>query len=214
MNYESLSAEKALIWRIIHRDNLNWILENGLHCANSRNLSKNYVNIGNGDLIDKRRYRRVPVAPGGTLADYVPFYFTPFSVMMLNIHSGRGVRKRSNDEILILVSSLHRVSKMGLPFLFTNAHAYPDWTDFFDDLSYLDEIDWKLLRSRDFKRDPDDLRKLERYQAEALIHKKMPVEGLLGIVCCNEEIQKEIVMKTKKLGLDLKVIVRPNWYFS
>jgi hypothetical protein len=54
-------------------------------------LSPNYINIGNIDLIDKRGYRKVPIEPGGTLADYVPFYFTPFSVMMKNIHSGRGV---------------------------------------------------------------------------------------------------------------------------
>jgi len=28
-----LNPEKALIWRIIHRDNLPWILTKGLHSA-------------------------------------------------------------------------------------------------------------------------------------------------------------------------------------
>jgi hypothetical protein len=38
------------------------------------------------------------------LADYVPFYFTPFSPMMLNINTGRGaVPRRPNSEICILV---------------------------------------------------------------------------------------------------------------
>ena len=91
-HYPNLNPEKALIWRIIHRDNLPWILDNGLACANAEMLAPNYVNIGNVDLIDKRRHRMVPIAPGGTLADYVPFYFTPFSVMMKNIHSGMGVQ--------------------------------------------------------------------------------------------------------------------------
>ena len=85
MIYKNLNPEKALIWRIVHRDNLSWILDNGLHCANSTVQSPNYINIGNSDLIDKRRHRRVPIPPGGTLSDYVPFYFTPFSVMMKNI---------------------------------------------------------------------------------------------------------------------------------
>jgi hypothetical protein len=58
------------------------------------------------------------------LADYVPFYFTPFSVMMKNIHSGWGVQQRQNEEIVILVSSLHRIRELDLPFVFTNAHAY------------------------------------------------------------------------------------------
>ncbi len=34
MLYSSLNPEKALIWRIVHRDNLPWILDNGLHCGN------------------------------------------------------------------------------------------------------------------------------------------------------------------------------------
>src|SRR5690606_15125929 len=110
MIYKNINPEKALIWRIVHRDNLPWILDNGLHSANTKVQSPSYVNIGNADLIDKRRHRKVPIAPGGTLADYVPFYFTPFSVMMKNIHSGWGcVKQWPNEEIVILVSSLHRV---------------------------------------------------------------------------------------------------------
>lgn len=38
-HYPNLNPEKALIWRIVHRDNLPWILDNGLHCANSGVLS-------------------------------------------------------------------------------------------------------------------------------------------------------------------------------
>jgi hypothetical protein len=116
-HYPSLNPDKALIWRIVHRDNLPWILDNGLHCANSAVLAPNYVNIGNPDLIDKRRHRMVPIAQGGTLADYVPFYFTPFSVMMKNIYSGWGVPQRRNEEIVILVSSLPHVRSLGLPFV-------------------------------------------------------------------------------------------------
>lgn len=79
--------------------------------------------------------------------------------MMQNIHSGWSVQQRGNDEIVILVSSLHRVAELGLPFVFTNAHAYPDWTDYYSDLDSLNEIDWPILQRRDFKRDPDDPRK-------------------------------------------------------
>lgn len=214
MIYKNLNPQKALIWRIIHKDNLQWILEHGLHCANSKILSPNYVNIGNVDLIDKRRSRIVPVNPGGTLADYVPFYFTPFSVMMKNIHSGRSVFKRENDEIVILVSSLPHIAELGLPFLFTNAHAYPYWTNYYSDMDKLNEIDWKILQARDFKRDPDDLRKIERYQAEALIHRHLPITGLIGIVCHNHELKDILDDQTKNLDLALPVHVRKGWYFE
>jgi ssDNA thymidine ADP-ribosyltransferase, DarT len=212
-HYPSLNAEKALIWRIVHRDNLPWILDNGLHCANSAVQSPTYINIGNTDLIDKRRHREVPIAPGGTLADYVPFYFTPFSVMMKNIHSGRGVQQRKNEEILILVSSLHHLHSLGLPFVFTNAHAFPDWTNYYDDLAHLSEIDWPPLQHRDFKRDPDDLKKMERYQAEALIFQHLPIQGILGIVCYTEALKQNIESQVQARALALPVYARTEWYF-
>lgn len=212
-HYPSLNPAKALIWRIVHRDNLQWILDNGLHCANSGVLSPNYVNIGNTDLIDKRRHRAVPIPPGGTLADYVPFYFTPFSVMMKNIHSGWGVTQRRNEEIVILVSSLPHVKSLGLPFVFTNAHAYPDWTNYFNDLAQLGEIDWAILQRRDFKRDPDDPRKMERYQAEALIFQHLPIQGILGVVCYTDNLKQEIEQQTQSKGLTLPVYARKGWYF-
>ena len=212
-NYPSLNPEKALIWRIVHRDNLPWVLDNGLHCANSGVLSPDYVNIGNPDLIDKRRHRSVPIAPGGTLADYVPFYFTPFSVMMKNIHSGWGVQQRRNEEIIILVSSLHHVKSLGLLFVFTNAHAYPDWTDYYSDLAQLGEIDWSILQSRNFKRDPDDPQKMERYQAEALIFQHLPIQGILGIVCYTETVKQEIEQQIQSRDLELPVYARTGWYF-
>jgi len=81
----NLNSDKALIFRIVHRDNLPWILDHGLRAKNGGKLDPNFRNIGNPDLIDKRSRRVVPIPPGGTLSDYVPFYFTPFSIMMYNI---------------------------------------------------------------------------------------------------------------------------------
>ena len=90
-------------------------------------------------LLVNRHHDRVPVGTEGVLGDYIPFYFTPFSPMLLNIKSGRGgVRQRANDEIVILVSSLHDLKKQQIPFVFTNSHAYYQWTEFYTDLSDLD----------------------------------------------------------------------------
>ncbi|MEI6483280.1 MAG: DUF4433 domain-containing protein [Betaproteobacteria bacterium] len=214
MLYKNLNPEKALIWRIIHRDNLPWVLAHGLHCGNSALRAPNWVSIGNSELIDKRARHAVPVPPGGLLNDYIPFYFTPFSVMMRNIRSGRGgVQQRSNDEIVILVSSLHHITKKGLPFLFTNMHAYYRWASYYDDLAHLDQVDWPLLQARDFRRDENDPVKFERYQAEALIHKHCPVSGLIGIVCHSETGKMSAQSQIDANGLNLPIYVRPDWYF-
>ena len=89
----TLNPDKALIFRIMHRDNLPWILDHGLHASNGEVSDPNFRNIGNVDLIEKRNLRPVRVGQGGTLSDYVPFYFTPFSIMMFNIHTGYNVRQ-------------------------------------------------------------------------------------------------------------------------
>jgi hypothetical protein len=62
--YPSLNPEKALIWRIVHRDNLPWILDNGLHCGNGGVQAPGWVSIGNPELIDKRANHPVPLPPG------------------------------------------------------------------------------------------------------------------------------------------------------
>ena len=214
MTYTNLNPTKALIWRIVHRDNMPWILENGLHCGNSPLKAPNWVHIGNAELIDKRARHPVPLPPGGFLNDYVPFYFTPFSVMMRNIRSGRGgVQQRANDEILILVSSLPHLVAQGLPFLFTDSHAYYRWAMYYDDLTDLGKVDWNLLQARDFKRDPDDPAKFERYQAEALIHRHCPVSGLIGIMCYSEAVKMQVDAQVRVKGLELPVYSRPGWYF-
>lgn len=214
MNYANLIPEKALIWRILHRTNLPWVLQNGVHCGNSLVRSPQWVSIGNAELIDKRAVRPVPVPPGGALGDYVPFYFTPFSVMLRNIHTGwNGIKQVPNADILILVSSLRRVSELGLPFLFTDSHAYSGLASFYDDLAQLDQIDWALLQRRDFKRDSEDPGKLERYQAEALVHQHVPLAALLGIVCYTDIVRAEIESKMQDLDVALSVHTRPNWYF-
>jgi len=212
--YTNLNPKKALIWRIVHRDNVPWIMDNGLHCASSGVQDPNYVAIGNADLIDRRSRRPVPIAPGGVLSDYVPFYFTPFTPMMYNIHTGRaGVTRRSNSEICILVSSLPRVKEHRLQFVFTDRHAYPIAARYFHDLDDLAEIDWPHLQARDFKYDPENPKKMEFYQAEALIYRYLPITALLGLVCYNDHTKQHLnqYAETRNLSLDVRAL--PGWYF-
>lgn len=214
-SYEKLNQEKALIWRIVHRSNLPWILANGLHCKNSPVQDPNYAAIGNADLIIRRGHRSVPVAPGGVLSDYVPFYFTPFSPMMYNIHTGRGgVTRRSNEEICILVSSMHKVYALELNVVFTDRHAYTPLAQFFNNPADLVNVDWPLLQARNFTRNPDDPEQIERYQAEALVFQHLPIEGLVGIVCYTDELRQSIEQELQVRHLNLQVVARTGWYFG
>lgn len=209
---DKLNAEKALIFRIVHRDNLPWILAHGVHARNGT-VCPTYRNIGNPDLIGKRATRQVPVEPGGTLNDYVSFYFTPYSIMLYNIHTGYGVNRVPNEDILIFVASLHDIAEKGLKFVFTNQHAYPVIAEYYNDLSKLNQVDWPLLQSRNFKHDPDDPGKKERYQAEALVWRHVPISALLGVCCYTRAAEAIIQTELDKCNVKLRTLVKTGWYF-
>jgi hypothetical protein len=209
-----ICIEKAYIFRITHIENVPWLLENGIHCRNSNERDPNFREIGNPDLITKRTNRVVPVGPGGTLSDYVPFYFTPHSPMLLNIKTGyNGMRQTLMSEIVILVSSLHRVAEDRLSFVFTDRHAYLQAAQFKTDLNDLNVVDWKILAARDFKRDPNDPGKIERYQAESLLHRRVPVSTLLGLACYNLQADERVRGFFEAVGVSLRTAVKPDWYF-
>lgn len=207
-------TRQRLIYRIFHRDNIRWLVRKGIPCRNHPEQDPGFINIGNRDLISKRSTRQIPVAPGGTLSDYVPFYFCTHSVMLFNLHTGRveGVDVRQS-EIVYAVSSIERLQSLRLPFLFTDRHAYVEGAVFSGNPRDLETLDWPLIKSRDFKRDPEDPTKLERRAAECLVHRHVPLEALLGLACLDEETRARIQAVLQEVGSSLPVRSKPDWYF-
>ena len=134
--------------------------------------------------------------------------------MMFNILTGRNVQQLPKSEIVILVASLRGLAENGVSAVFSDRHAYLRAAQFFTSLDDLAEIDWDILQRRDFKRNPDDPEKIERYQAEALVHRHLPVERLAGIVCLSENEKRTLEQQREEAGLDLKIEARPTWYFG
>ncbi len=178
-----------------------------------RNLAsaEGYIPIGNPDLIERRVGREVPIPPYGTLSDYVPFYFTPFSPMLYNIKTGYGVERKRNKDIVIFVSSLHKLIDGNIKFVFTDRHAYIAYAEFSSDISKLDSIDWTALQNRNFRK--SDPVRFERYQAEALVYKEMPIKALLGVATFDEEGKSIVKNHTLQYDVELRVVPTPQWYF-
>jgi hypothetical protein len=210
-----LTPERGLLFRITHVANLPWLLAHGMHCANGGGSDPDFVAIGNADLIDHRSRHVVPLPPGGTLADYVPFYLTPKSPMLYNIKTGyNGIVKRLNNDIVILVSSCSVLRDAEVRLLFTDRHAYARTATWSDDPGRLhDLIDWDILRRHDFARDDLYPDKMERYQAEALAHRRVPPHALLGVACASDAARAVVEPLIQAAGVDLQVFVRPGWYF-
>lgn len=185
-----------------------------MYCRNADIQAPDYQTIGNNELIEKRQHREVTISPFGTLSDYIPFYFTPYSPMMLNINTGyNGVQQVANEDIVIVVSSLFRLQEKGVSFVFTDRHAYLFNAGFYNTLDKLGQIDWPILQQRDFQRDPDNPEKIERYQAEALVHQYLPVEAFIGLVCYTETIKEQLQKMAEERDQSLKIVKKTSWYF-
>jgi ssDNA thymidine ADP-ribosyltransferase DarT-like protein len=210
---EKLNPTKALIFRITHRTNVPWIFEHGMFCRSSSNQDPNYRTIGNPELIYKRASRDVPIHPFGTLSDYIPFYFTPFTPMMNNIKTGwGGITKVPNEDVVIFVSSIHHLAGQARTFVFTDRHAYLVGAEFYSNVKRLDQIDWQILQNRDFRRDPDDPGKFERYQAEALVYDHMPLEAFFGVVCYTDQVKAQLFQLATGSGVKMNIITETRWY--
>ena len=134
--------------------------------------------------------------------------------MMYNIKTGYGgITPRENKDVVIFVSSIHRLEELAVPFVFTNQHAYAVDTEFYNDVQRLGEIDWPLLQRRDFKTDDNDPGKQLRYQAEALIHRHVPLNAVLGIACVNDAVKDSLELLLGQRGIELAIRSKPTWYF-
>ncbi|MEN2978358.1 DUF4433 domain-containing protein [Tistrella bauzanensis] len=209
-----LAPEDGWIFRIMHVSNVGAVLDRGVLCRNGAGKDTGYAAIGSPDLIDHRWHPPVPCPPGGELGDYVPFYFTPHSPMFFNIHTGKGVQKQANADIVILVTKLQRVIDHRCRVLFTDRAAHLEAAQYYDDLNYLVNLPWEAFRTRNFRKDPENPDHFERYRAEALIHRQLPVDALSAIACYTEEVRGLVKRQVDDRGLRLKVILRPRWYFS
>ena len=208
-----LVPERAFIFRITHRDNVPYLLRNGVHCRNSTALDPDFVEIGHPEIIDRRKSRFVGVRPGGTLADYVPFYFTPCTPMLYNIVTGwKGLRQRARSEIVVLVTSLTRLEDHGIAYVVADRNATLVNANLMPGRELIAALPWEGWRARDFKHDPNDPAKVERYQAEALVHRVLPAAVLQAIITYDAATQVSVKQTVTETGLSLPVHVGSNWY--
>ena len=134
--------------------------------------------------------------------------------MLYNIKTGyQGVMQRPMSEIAILVSSIPKLEELALSYLISDRHAYLQLAWFGAGPTGLDGVDWELLQSRDFQRDPEDPERFDRYQAEALVHRHLPCEALLGIACYGQPQQARINGWLHERGMQLKLLAQRDLFF-
>lgn len=205
------------IYHITHVANLPGILaDGGLWCDRLRaTRAAGAVSIAHQHIKNRRARRRVPVAAGGTLSDYVPFYFAPRSPMLFTISRGN-VQGYSEGQqpIVHLVSTAETAVALNKPWTFTDGHAEMMISQFFTDLGQLSEaIDWPVMRSQYWNDTKDDNDRKRRRQAEFLVHEFFPWSAIRWIGVRDNAMQRRVELTLSSIDPKPEIVVEPAWYY-
>jgi hypothetical protein len=203
------------VFRIVHIDNVEYLLTHGMFTKNHAQADPNYINIGDSGLIAQRNtYPVVINPPNGVLGEYVPFYFGPLSPMLLNIKTGhRGITERPQGDIVYIVCRVNTLVEQCDEWCFTDGHAKDRLTEFYNDLNDLSEVYWDTVSLRYWHPIEDFLDRQVRKQAEFLVKHHVPVNCISSIVVLNQARKTFVEEITTRLELEIPVQVNPNNQF-
>ncbi|MEE9442167.1 MAG: DUF4433 domain-containing protein [candidate division Zixibacteria bacterium] len=211
-----MTTDKTLICRITHYKNLEGILKRGgIYASNFQpNDGIKFYPIHHVDIQNQRSVINVPCGPGGSIHDYVPYYFGPRSPMLFAISKNKVEEYNEGQQPVIYICAYAEdIKDKGLDFVFTDGHAIMAITRFFDDLKDLDKLYWDIIEGKywfDSEQYPDRCR---RRQAEFLVHKFFPLDCVFEIVVIDKHIQKKVNSVLAKHDIDIPVVVKKNWYY-
>lgn len=205
-----INKEKKFCYRITHRENLEHILENGLVNKSHVNANRSFISIGNLEIIDVRSLTIVNLEDYGNIGDYVPFYFTPKSIMLLNIITGYyapKVPKRDKGEIIVIRCLIEKLANQPKWF-FTNGQANDGESKHFNKLNELDQIDWDCINQSNFNKNDGDYDRQRRYQAEFLVKDIVPIDCIESICVYDEETKTwvQTLLNAKRKNINLHII--------
>lgn len=174
------------------------------------------IEVGNRGIKAQRARRIVPVAPGGVVADYVPFYYAARSPMMFAIDRGNVPSYTEGcDRLIYLVTSLERLWDAGIAPVGTDRNAALDIATFTQQpADILDAVDWPLMEATYWRNTPEDPDRRERRQAECLVHRRVAWELIDAVYVKSESVADEVRSVLATIGdTATRVSVRPSMYF-
>ncbi len=206
------------ILHFTHLDNLAAIVDHGLSSDTSVQSSGHLVvEAGNMGIKSRRRNRVVDLSPGGTVADYTPFYFAPRSPMLFSLHKGN-VPTFCEDtrDLIYLATTTEALAEQELTLIVSDRNAVLDYATMAYEPDCDDLVDWDLMNVRYWADTAEDPDRRERRMAECLVWE--PVEFTnFSVIVVHGKTQYDVVTSLlRKLGVsdaDCSVQINRDWYF-
>jgi hypothetical protein len=173
------------------------------------------IEVGQQSIKRRRAETPVPVGPGGTVADYAPFYYAPRSPMMHNIHTGK-VPSYSDgcDRLIYLATTTQALTTIKDTWVATDRNAVLSHAEFtVDDDRTTEMIDWGVMRVEPCVPVSEHPDRIERRMAEFLVHERVPFGQIMAIGVKSAALKQEVDTILERQDSSLRALVRPAWYF-
>ena len=217
-NERSVLPKNPKIYHITHLENLPQIVDSVLWSDAERirrNLNCKIVGMSE---IKRRRLEELEVDchPGTKVGAYVPFYFSPRSIMLFLLCKGNHVDltyQGGQRPIMHLEADLHRVvawaDSVRRHWGFSNGNAGTRYTQFFNDLEQLAGLDWDAIAARNWR----DLIVREKKQAEFLVEESFPWELVERIGVIDKQIAERVANALDRAAHQPAVVIAADWYY-
>lgn len=171
-------------------DNLPSIIEHGLLSTNRKNTQHIvHANVAEQGIQDRRQTMSVPCVPGRSVHDYVPFYFSKRTPMLLSI-----INKKNVDQHLIIYLAVPvTLIEQRAGVVFSDAAANTDIPPNFYDASnsqQLTTLNWEAIDSKIWGWPDEQLR--HQKMAELLVPDSIGINEISHLIVWNEEIKAEV----------------------
>lgn len=212
-----INSDKDFCYRITHIQNLPKILEAGiLCCKNHPQADPDFISIGNPEIINVRDTTAVKIEDYGNIGDYLPFYFTPRSMMLYNIVTGCKepvVPKVDRQDILVIRCLINQLAK-SKKFFFTDGQANATaLTGHYNDLQHLNKIDWEIIQKSNFNKSDGKIDRSRRYQAEFLVHNQVPIEFIESFNVYNNKARIFVSNELNRLEIPIPIQIQEDYFF-
>lgn len=203
--------EATRLYHITHVGNLPKILEAGGLFSDAAMVKNGGGSVAIAhDHIKQRRLTqyRVDCCKGRFVGEFVPFYFSPRSVMLFTINQGNtGLERGSQKSIIHLVSTVKRGCDSGRDWAIADGNAGAGYTEFSSDVAALDDLDWDAIDAKYWGG------RTHRKSAEFLQADFFSWDQMIGIGCHNDEVRDQVTQMLQTSLHNPKVKTMAGWYY-
>lgn len=198
------------IYHITGISNLRAIMASGAILSDMALCSVPHQVIGYGHIKQRRMTEyRVPCCPGAPfVGEFVPFYYSPRSVMLYTVNIGStGLPPGCQRDIVHLVSTINSATAHGTDWAISDGNAGAAHTSFYGTLDSLASLDWNAINERNWSG------RQHQKSAEFLVRDQVPWSAIRGIGCFDERAAAAVAAVLSGATHAPQVKVLPEWYY-